>query len=255
MAEAEADEQREDTRRWRPVARSRTYELVLDRVEEQIVTGQLQVGDRLPAERDLAQMLSVSRAAVREAFRALEAQGVLRMSVGTGPDSGTTVAALPSEALKRLLRLHVALANFPAQDVVEARVMLERESSRNAAERATAADLKELRELLAAMDDADCDRVQFNELDTDFHLAIAEAGGNRLIADMTIAVRESMRLPLLEGFQALGDSWHQAAERLRRDHHSIYDALEAGDGAAAQQRMENHIRGFWGVVVSAVPER
>ncbi|TWF95311.1 FadR/GntR family transcriptional regulator [Saccharopolyspora dendranthemae] len=245
MAGVDGGEDLNEGGSWRPVARARTYELVIERVEEQIVTGQLQVGDRLPAERDLAQMLGVSRGAVREAFRALEAQGVLRMSVGTGPDAGTTVAATPSKALNRLLRLHVALANFPVQHVVDARVMLERESAWNASERATRAELAGLRELLAAMDDPECDRERFNELDTEFHVAIAEAGGNRLIADMTIAIRESMKRPLLTAFHELGDGWEPIVEGLRKDHHAIYRALAAGDGAAAQECTEKHIRGFY----------
>ncbi|TDD52442.1 FadR/GntR family transcriptional regulator [Saccharopolyspora elongata] len=239
---AEADERGGN---WRPVARTRTYELVIDRIEEQIVSGQLHVGDRLPPERELAQMLGVSRAAVREAFRALEAQGVLRMAVGTGPDSGTTVAALPSQALTRLLRLHVALANFPVADVVQARIMLERESARNAAQRATVPELKELRELLDEMDDPDCDRERFNDLDTEFHVGIAEAGGNRLVADMTIAIRESMRRPLLAAFDELGDKWYPIADRLRHDHRLIHQALESGDAAAAEDHVERHIRGFY----------
>lgn len=230
---------------WRPVTRARTYELVIDRVEEQIVSGQLGVGDRLPPERDLAQMLGVSRAAVREAFRALEAQGVLRMAVGTGPDSGTTVAALPSQALNRLLRLHVALANFPIADVVRARIMLERESARNAAQRATEAELDEMRALLDEMDAPDCDRERFNDLDTRFHVAIAEAGGNRLVADMTIAIRESLRRPLLAAFGELGDEWYPIAEGLRHDHRQIHKALLAGDAADAEAQVERHIRSFY----------
>lgn len=231
--------------RWRPVTRSRTYELVIDRVEEQILTGQLRVGDRLPAERELASMLGVSRAAVREAFRALEAQGVLRMSVGTGPDSGTTVAAMPSAALNRLLRLHVALANFPMKHVVEARIMLERASARNAADRASEDELADMRALLDEMDDPDCDRERFNELDTEFHVAIAEAGGNRLIADMTIAIRDSMRRPLLTAFHQLGDTWSEIAEGLRADHHAIHQALRERDADLAEERTESHIRGFY----------
>lgn len=230
---------------WRPVARSRTYELVIDRVEEQILTGQLRVGDRLPAERDLASMLGVSRSAVREAFRALEAQGVLRMAVGTGPDSGTTVAAMPSEALTRLLRLHVALANFPIAHVVEARIMLERESARNAAARATTEELDNLRRILEAMDDPALGRERFNDLDTDFHVAIAEAGGNRLIADMTIAIRDSVRRPLLRAFHELGSAWTAIAEELRCDHHGIHEALVARDSDLAAERLENHVRGFY----------
>ncbi|QUH03025.1 FadR family transcriptional regulator [Saccharopolyspora erythraea] len=239
------DPARDDAAGWRPVARARTYELVIDRVEEQIRTGALRVGDRLPAERDLAGMLGVSRAAVREALRALEAQGVLRMSVGTGPDSGTIVAAMPSQALTRFLRLHVALANFPMRNVVEARVMLERESARNAALRAGPEDLAELAELLDAMDEAGSDRERFNELDTAFHVAIAEAGGNRLVADMTIAIRESMRAPLLRAFVELGESWPSVADSLRDDHRAIHQALRDRDEALAERRMVEHIRGFY----------
>lgn len=122
---------------WRPLAQARAYELVVARIEEQILSGTLGVGDRLPAERDLASMLGVSRAAVREAIRSLEAQGVLASAVGAGRDAGTTVSALPSEALTRFLRLHVALANFPMNDVVDARVMLERGSVRLASATST----------------------------------------------------------------------------------------------------------------------
>ncbi|MPY84776.1 MAG: FCD domain-containing protein [Actinophytocola sp.] len=242
---------------WRPVLRSRAYELVVDQIEELIVAGTLRVGDRLPGERELATRLEVSRAAVREAIRSLEAQGVVRSAVGSGKDAGTVVSALPSEALTRLLRFHVALANFPRQHVVEARVMLERESVRNAAERATPTDLKAMRELMSAMDDPDRDRERFNELDTEFHVAIAEAGGNRLVADMTIAVRESMQRPLLHASHALGEAWASIADGLRQDHRSIYEALEAGDGVTAQQRMETHILGFWDVCAAAEeqPER
>ncbi|GAA4881039.1 FadR/GntR family transcriptional regulator [Saccharopolyspora cebuensis] len=230
---------------WRPVARARTYELVIDRIEEQIVGGQLGVGDRLPPERELAQMLGVSRAAVREAFRALEAQGVLRMAVGTGPDSGTTVAALTSQALTRLLRLHVGLANFPLRDVVEARVALERASARSAAQGASAEDLAELDAMLAEMDDPELDRDRFNELDTAFHVGLAEAGGNRLVADMTTAIRESLRRPLRQAFHDLGDAWEVIAAGLREDHRRIVAALREGDADLAEQRVEEHIRGFY----------
>ena len=245
MTAPRSEEKPEGGEGWRPVARSRTYELVIERVEEQILAGQLRVGDRLPAERDLASMLSVSRAAVREAFRALEAQGVLRMSVGTGPDSGTTVAAMPSEALTRLLKLHVALANFPVGDIVEARVMLERESAWNAAPRTGPDDLDELKHLLDEMDDPGISRERFNELDTDFHVGIAEAGGNRLVADMTTAIRESMRRPLLVAFQELGSEWNEIARGLRSDHHAIHEALVARDSARAADLVETHIRGFY----------
>ncbi|WGL51857.1 FCD domain-containing protein [Nocardioides sp. BP30] len=228
---------------WRPVARSRAYELVVDQIEEQILAGSLRVGERLPGERELAARLEVSRAAVREAIRTLEAQGVVRSSVGSGPDAGTVVSAVPSEALNRLLRLHVALANFPMRDVVEARVMLERFSATLAAAHADEARLAHLLALLEAMDDTGIDRERFNDLDTDFHIAIAEAGGNRLVADMTIAIRDSTRRPILRGLEGLGDSWTEVCADLRHEHRRLYDAILAGDAGAAADEVETHIRG------------
>ncbi len=228
---------------WRPISRVRTYELVLDRIEEQILQGQLKVGDRLPPERDLAAMLGVSRAAVREAMRTLEAQGVVHSAVGNGPDSGTTVAAASSEALTRLLRLHVALANFPIADVVEARVMLERWSVRLAARNGTPEHVGRIQDLVTAMADPQIGREEFNDLDTAFHVAIAEAGGNRLVCDITSAIRESLRHTLLSAFTAM-DDWDEVADGLRAEHQVIFQHLLSRDGQAAADAVERHIRGF-----------
>jgi GntR family transcriptional repressor for pyruvate dehydrogenase complex len=226
---------------WRPVTRARAYELVVERVEEQILAGALKVGDRLPGERDLAARLQVSRAAVREAMRTLEAQGVVRAGVGSGPDAGTVVSALPSEALTRVLRLHVALANFPLDDVVAARVMLERSSASLAAAHATDETLAAITEPLSAME-AQLDRLSFNDLDTAFHIAVAEAGGNRLVADMTIAIREAMRAPILRELEQLGDRWPDVRARLVAEHRAVADAIGAGQADRAADLMEEHIR-------------
>ncbi len=233
---------------WRPVQQPRAYELVIDRIEERILSGALRVGDRLPAERELSQLLGVSRAAVREAIRSLEAQGVLVSSVGAGRDGGTTVSALPSEALTRFLRLHVALANFPMPDVVDARVMLERGSVRIAAGHGGQVSLSPIRALLARMDEPGISREEFNDLDSQFHIALAEAGGNRLVADMTGAIRASMRQPILASFQVTAD-WPTLAQSLRAAHWAIYEAVVAGDGGRAADLAEVHIREAYGALL------
>ena len=226
---------------WQPVAQAKAYELVVDRIEEQILSGALRVGDRLPAERDLASMLGVSRAAVREAIRSLEAQGVLTSAVGVGRDGGTTISSLPSQALTRFLRLHVALANFPMPDVIEARVMLERGSVRLASRHANPEQLAQLRALMEAMAAEELPREQFNELDSEFHIALAQAGGNTLVADMTTAIRASMRDPILGAFHRSGD-WPTLVATLDRGHRDILAAVEAGDGDTAAAAVEAHIR-------------
>ncbi|WP_354644474.1 FadR/GntR family transcriptional regulator [Kitasatospora camelliae] len=230
-----------------PAPRPRAYELVLARIEEQIGTGELRVGDRLPPERDLVDQLGVSRTAIREALRILEAQGVLVARVGAGPDSGTVIAALPSQGLSQLLRIHLALANFPLADVFEARASLERSSARLAAGHATPQDLARIREPLLAMDRPGLTREQFNDADTAFHVALAEAAGNRLIADLTIAVRNAVRHTVLRAFRRLPD-WEAEADRLRAEHHAIFDAVAAGDAHLAGDLVEAHIRAFHGVI-------
>ncbi len=229
---------------WEPVERLPTYELVLRRIEEQLLNRTLRPGDRLPPERELATMLGASRPAVREALRVLQAQGVVRSAVGTGADSGTIVTAAPSGALTRLLRVHLAVASFPLSDVVEARVMFERFSALGAAKAITPAFLEGIAAPLAAMDQPDIDRARFNELDTEFHVAIAEAGGNRFVADLTVAVRESIRSDILGALEGSGD-WPEVRDGLRADHHAIYQALAAADGPRAADLLEAHITGFY----------
>jgi GntR family transcriptional regulator, transcriptional repressor for pyruvate dehydrogenase complex len=242
------------TGRWRAIPRAKTYELVIDRIEEQILTGQLRVGDRLPAERDLASLLGVSRSAVREAIRVLQAQGVLHSSVGNGPESGTVVSDSSSQALTRLLRLQVALTNFPVQQVVETRVMLERWSVRLAAAGATPSQLEHLQDLLDRMDDPAIDRGRFNDLDTEFHVTVAQASGNRLVADLTGAVRESLRYSLLAAFEA-ADEWETVAQGLRQEHRLLYQQISAGDGRAAADTVETHVRNFFGRMTALLPPR
>lgn len=224
----------------------RAYEVAARWVEERVLAGELRVGESLPSERDLAVQLGVSRAAVREAVRTLEAQGILSSTVGAGAAGGTRVSALPSGALTRLLRMHVALASFPLPDVVEVRVALERLSARLAAtrgEEAHEAPTARLADLRAA---AALGREAFNDADTAFHVAIAEAAGNRLAADMTIAIRESVRRPLLARFVTMDDEDYSALRTdLLREHAEILAAIVAGDPARAEELMEAHIRTAW----------
>ena len=225
-------------------AAGRAYEVVLTWVDERILSGDLAVGDHLPAERELARQLEVGRSAVREAMRTLQAQGVVRSFVGAGAAGGTVITAVPSAALSRVLRLHVSLANFPVDDVIEVRIALERLSVGLAAQNATAEQLASLRGLLDAMGDPDLPREEFNDLDTAFHVAVAAAAGNLLARDLTGAIRESMRLPILDRFRRF-ESWSGLVSVLRRDHEEIYAALASGRGEVAQQVMERHIRSAW----------
>ncbi|RJL22799.1 FadR/GntR family transcriptional regulator [Bailinhaonella thermotolerans] len=226
---------------WEPVRRVRAFEAVLDRIESRIAAGTLKAGDRLPGERQLAEALGVSRASVREALRVLEARGVLVSQTGSGPDAGAILAADPDTALSDVLRLHVGLDSLSLDEVIGARLMIERWSAAEAARAAGPEALSRMRAALTAMDDDGLTPAEFVEHDTAFHVAVTEAAGNRLIAHMMRALRASVRHYAVRAVTDLGP-WPAAAQGLRADHEAIYRAIAEGDPEAAATAAESHLR-------------
>ena len=229
---------------WQPVRRLRTHEHVLAQIEQQILDGRLSPGDRLPGERELAEYLGVSRAGVREALRVLEALGVLSAGVGSGPASGSVVRGEGTEALANLLRLHLALSRFTQREVMEVRVQLERWAVAEAAVHAGADDIARLRAVVLAMRQREIGYEQFNELDTGFHVSVAEMSGNALLGTLMRALRDAVRREMLAVFESLSD-WRVTADALADQHHAIVDAIEARDSAGATALVERHIATFY----------
>lgn len=223
------------------------HQIVLDHIERLVLAGTLRVGDRLLPERDLATQLGVSRAAVREAIRTLQAQGVLTSQVGSGSSAGTHVTAQRSKALGRLLRLQVALAMFPADDVVVARIALERSSAELAARQQAKEGAERLRRLLDGMAVPDLSAEEFNELDTQYHIAIAHMGANTFVSDLTEAIRESLRKPILDAERAL-DDWAAFRASLIADHEAIGEAIIGRRPEEAADIMEAHIRRAYAIL-------
>ena len=174
----------------------KAYEVVRKHLEHQILAGELTVGSLLPAERELAVEFGVSRSAVREALRMMAAQGLITSQVGAGPNSGTRITAQNGPALGELLQLHVALSQFPIDDVVDARVMLERFSATMASINANPEGLAKLGDLLGEMEAEQMELDQFNELDTRFHIAMAQLADNQFVTVLTTAVRQALAIPI-----------------------------------------------------------
>jgi GntR family transcriptional repressor for pyruvate dehydrogenase complex len=225
----------------------RTHEAVLRHVEDLLVRGELAPGDRLPAERVLAERLGVSRPSVREALKVLEALGVVRGSPGQGRGSAAVVVTRPGEAMGAALRLHAATAGLPIEDLVETRVLLESASVAALARRVGSAGdgvLARPRALLAAMADPALPAGEFHALDSAFHVAVADAAGNAVVAAVMAALREAIQGYVLRMVPALPD-WQSTAAGLRAEHEAVLDAVAAGDGATAARLVEAHIRGFF----------
>lgn len=218
---------------WRPVKRTRTFEDVLAQIERRIAEDGLTVGDRLPAERQLAEQLGVSRSSVREAMRVLETLGVVSSQVGRGPDAGAVLTSRPDSALTDLLRLHLGLASLEMREVIDTRHMIEQWAAAQAA--AARADTSALAAALSGMDRA-ASPEEFVEHDTAFHCAIADASGNRLIAAIMRSLRDSMRRYSVEAVRRLGDT-----SVLRADHVRILEAIERGETDEAARAISEHL--------------
>jgi DNA-binding FadR family transcriptional regulator len=217
---------------------------VLAQIAERIIDGRLEVGDRLPSERELVTALGVSRGSVREALRILESMGIIEANVGSGRDAGSTVSGRPSEALSNLLRLHMALSRFQLVDLVEVRIQLERAAAARASSVAQAADIVRLNEIIDGMSRGDLEHARFHELDTEFHVTIANVSGNALSADMMQALRGAVRAHMETAFEAIED-WDAMVRKLSEEHRQIAAAIAAGDGARAADLVAEHISHFY----------
>ncbi|MDR1430963.1 MAG: FCD domain-containing protein [Propionibacteriaceae bacterium] len=216
----------------------RAYELVLRYIEAGILDGRYRNGELLPPERDLAALLNVGRPAVREAMRVLSTQGLIAASAGRG--GGTRLVSAQDDALARIFRLHLAVAGQGITDLTETRIALERASVWAAAKNVDSEMVAELDKILRAMHHDD-QIESFNSLDTDFHVLIARAGSNSLVADLTVAIREAVKDPIREASIQMED-WQSFRLSLIDEHQAIRDAVAAGDCAEAVAQTERHIR-------------
>ncbi len=219
----------------------RAHQLVLEWVEAQLSSGKLVLGGRLPAERALAEQLSVSRTSVREAVRILEAMGVVRAGVGSGPDAGTVVIAEPTAALASAIRLHMATQHLPVADVVQTRVLLESWAAAHA--QPDSPGLAEAEELLEGMR-ATADTGAFLDLDVRFHLALAKAADNVVVSAMLASLREAIQVYTANVMSRL-PSWESALARLRTEHEEILKAIGNGHAELASRLITEHIEGYY----------
>ena len=222
----------------------RAWQDVLERVERDLVAGTIGPGDRLPPERALAAELGVGRSSVREALRVLEVLGLIRTQTGSGPQAGAIVVARPSGGMSALMRLQVAARGFDVADVVATRLVLEAAVVTGLAE--ADRDLAASTELLDAMEAGGpaLSEAEFLALDAAFHVSLATANGNDVIAAIMAGLRSSVEGYVLAGAAFL-PSWPATAERLRSEHRAIIAAIDSRDAPLARTRIHDHITGYY----------
>ena len=219
---------------------------VSDKVVQDLRTlvekNQMQVGDRLPAERKLCEQLGVSRSSLREAIQQLTSQGMLVSKVG----AGTFLQQLPTNwsQYQIVQPLSNLIDEDPAYrfDVQEARMVLEGGTAWYAAQRATAEDLKKIRacyeQIVHFQILADDDQAAI--ADAKFHLAIAEASHNLVLIQMMRGLFDLLQYNVVLGRRKVYTEAHRF-DQLHDQHFQVMDAIERQDPEAARSAVCGHI--------------
>jgi len=218
---------------FKPVESRRLYQQIADQIRELIVQGGFEAGARLPPERDLAHQLGVSRPSLREALIALDVEG--RVEVRSG--SGVYVsAAMPVLAPNRT----AAMGESPSQ-LMEARSVIEGEVVTLACARVTEELLARLRELLKSMGAAIERRHARFDLDRQFHLTLAEMGGNAVLSRLVGELFDERHSPISAKISSRFESTRTWKTALK-EHEAILKAIEERDPIAAQAAMRAHLK-------------
>lgn len=214
----------------RPMVKSRLYEQVLERLRAYVTEAGLSAGDRLPAERDLAASLGVSRASVKQAIVVLEVQGLVEARHGGG--TYLVRDTLDVEPVEQLVERRKRLP-----EVLEAREALETKLAELAAERRTDAELETIREALDFMRDEIAEGANGVEGDRRFHAAVTAAAHSSLLADFMKTIAQQITESRTESLRQPGRPSRSLAQ-----HTAIYEAIAAGDAKKAAAAMRKHVR-------------
>jgi GntR family transcriptional repressor for pyruvate dehydrogenase complex len=216
----------------------RLSDKVADMMLETILSDRLQVGDRLPSERELGEQFGVSRTVVREAVRALVTKGVIDVRSG----SGLRVAAVDANAVSESMSLFLRGGTLDFEKVHEVRTVLEVHLAGLAAERATDEDVAQLREIHERMQRETSDVEAAARDDLEFHRAIARATHNELF----LLLMDSIGSSLIDiRRENLGSG---SAPMTLSQHEAVLELIAAHDPEAARTAMRAHLDGvasFW----------
>lgn len=206
------------------IVRRNATEAVLEDLCTAIEAGDLPVGAKLPPEAALAERYGVSRSVIREALRSCQTLGLTSTKTG----SGTVVVASHAASPR--------YGKFSARDLIEARPYIEVPAAGWAARRRTDAQLTNLTRINDAMQ-AETDAARWVQLDTEFHLSIAQASGNEVFTTVVAAIRDALG----QQSRILNAAFAERRSASNAEHDRILRAIAAGDYADASECMRRHL--------------
>jgi len=212
---------------------------LLGTFKQLISEGTLAPGARLPAEREMASTLRVSRGSLRQVLKMLEVMGVVSQRVGDGTYLNGAAPAILAEPMEFL----ILLDGISFQELMDARLIVEPELAARAAERATPGRIASLRESLSRMQASGADHEALIAEDLRFHRTIFQMADNRVCSLMFSIVHE-----LLHNLMAITSQMVDLDHTVKL-HTRIYSAIRKGDAGEARSRMHTHLADAKGLLL------
>ncbi len=227
---------------FRAARQNRIFQDVVEQIQEAIIEGQLKIGERLPAERELKEMLQTSRSTLREALRVLEQKGLIEIKLGMG--GGAVVKAVTSDLVAESLDLLIRSQQVSLRHIAEFRERVEGDVVILATPRMRDADKVRLKKLL---DDArDCVNrgaeaaSEFLTADKNIHLCFARITGNPIYISILKTIHDNIQR-YYDSFLLMQEP--EMNENLR-DLEAVVAAMADGDAELAKERLQAHVRRF-----------
>ncbi len=217
----------------------RVFEDILEHFKELTKKREIKPGDRLQPERELAAGLGVSRASVREAFRALEMLGFLSIN----PGKGTYVLPPDAHSLSEFTELTMYLRPTIFENILEARVIIECAAARLAAKRASQEELANIKTALERMmlvsEDAEMSKI-LSETDFDFHKGMILATHNDFLVFLYdiigVLLKKNTEKRIIETLAVVPN----ALDVIKNSHQGIFEAVKKGDEFLAEKKLREH---------------
>jgi len=224
------------------IRRNKVYEEVAKQIER-LILKKLQPGDKLPSERDLAEMLGVSRSSIRDAIRSLELIGMVEPRQG----AGTVVREISASSLVTPFATLLTHQRQPVSELLDFRKMLEPPLAARAATHASDEEIAEMEEILARQDAKLRDGQVAVEEDSEFHYSVAMASENTVVLKVLDVVMDLLRETRERSLQVEGRPQKSLA-----GHRRILAAIRRHDAAAAESAMRRHIRDVEEIVLRKI---
>lgn len=230
----------------------KSYEHVVEQIQDAICDGALGPGETLPSEMKLKEMFQTSRGTVREALRVLEQKGLV--SIRTGVKGGAMVNEANTEAMKDSMGLLIRHQSISLDHLARFRELLEGHAAEEAAAKAGPDSIRQLTDLMNRIRDlvdrGPEDWEDFNRLDAEFHMTLARIGGNPLVEANLDTIHQNIH----NYFRQYLPFSKSLLEADVKDLGDILDAVARGDAALAGTLARAHVARFTKIMAGNMPD-